>query len=214
MSLIALDASTSQASLTLLDDAGQPEGRWTAPLKPGLVETLPLLLRKAMFGQTITDIAVCTGPGSFTGLRTSIALAQGFAAGLGIRLWGIPSWDAYTEALPDLNRPLWVIVRARRGRLFLLRTGGTADAFADGDLPTPQHAIALAGEEAESVATLLSSRGANVTVASIRPPDALYVGLAALKQKRSATPPSPALPLYIDPPEAKRPAAGLRPPPR
>ncbi|WBO61196.1 hypothetical protein GT370_13615 [Acidocella sp. MX-AZ03] len=59
------------------------QARWSAPLKPGLIETLPLLLQEAAAGQEITDIAICTGPGSFTGLRTSIALAQGFAAGAG-----------------------------------------------------------------------------------------------------------------------------------
>lgn len=213
MSLIALDASTSQASLALLDDEGQPEGRWALPLRPGLIETLPVLLRESTSGRTITDIAVCTGPGSFTGLRTSIALAQGFAAGLGIQLWGIPAWDAYSESLADLNRPLWVVVRARRGRFFLLQNSGSTEAFADEDLPLPQRPIAIAGEEAELAVILLSSRGADVTVASTHPPDALCVGLAALRHKRNGTPPSPALPLYVDPPEAKRPASGLRPPP-
>lgn len=213
MSLIALDASGAQAGLALLDAAGQVKGRWSAPLKPGLVETLPMLLQEAMTGQNITDIAVCTGPGSFTGLRTSIALAQGFAAGLGASLWGVPAWDAYCELLPRLNRPLWVAVQARRGRLFLLKDGGKAEAFADDALPMPDGPVIIAGDAAVLAAASLSSRGADVTLAASLTPDAACVGLAALRHKQQGEPPKPALPLYVDPPEAKLPAAGLRPSP-
>lgn len=213
MSLIALDASTSQASLALLDKEGVVQGRWTAPLKPGLIETLPLLLQNAAAGQTITDVAICTGPGSFTGLRTSIALAQGFAAGVGANLWGIPAWEAYQEAQPDLHLPLWVVIRARRGRLFLLRDSGKAEAFADDALPTPQGSVAIAGEEAALAAALLTTRGVDVVLTGISQPDAVYVGLAARRHKLADDKPQAALPLYVDPPEAKLPAAGLRPAP-
>lgn len=213
MSLIALDASTSQASLALLDEKGVVQGRWTAPLKPGLVETLPLLLQTAAAGQTITDVAVCTGPGSFTGLRTSIALAQGFAAGSGATLWGIPTWDAYQEALPDLNLPLWVVIRARRGRLFLLRDTGAAEAFADDALPTPQGPVAIEGGEAPLATSWLKDHGIAAISTRISQPDAAYVGLAALRQKLTGSKPQAALPLYVDPPEAKLPASGLRPAP-
>ena len=213
MSLIALDASTSQAGLALLDENGIVLGNWTAPLKPGLIETLPLLLQNAAAGQTITDVAVCTGPGSFTGLRTSIALAQGFAAGLGATLWGLPVWDAYQQALPDLSLPLWVVIRARRGRLFLLRDSGKAEAFADDALPTPQGPIAVAGEEAPLAASLLGTHGVDVTLTGLSQPDAAYFGLAALRHKLAGHKPQAALPLYVDPPEAKLPAAGLRPAP-
>lgn len=213
MSLIALDASASEASLALLDQQGVALGRWTAPLKPGLIETLPLLLQSAVAGQNISDVAVCIGPGSFTGLRTSIALAQGFAAARGAVLWGIPAWEAYREALVGLDRPLWVCVRARRGRLFLLRDGISPEAFADDSLPMPQGPVALAGGEAAFAASHLAARGADVTLTNAYLPDATYVGLAAHKHRRAADAPQAAAPLYVDPPEAKLPAAGLRPSP-
>ncbi|MDE2319300.1 MAG: tRNA (adenosine(37)-N6)-threonylcarbamoyltransferase complex dimerization subunit type 1 TsaB [Rhodospirillales bacterium] len=212
MSLIALDASGPRAGLALLAEDGTVQGRWRAELKPGLIETLPLLLAEAARGQEITDIAVCTGPGSFTGLRTSIALAQGFAAGLGAPLWGVGAADAYEEALPELIRPLWVGIRARRGRLFLLRRG-KAEAFADGDLPLPQGPVALAGEEAPFLAAALAAKGADVMLTNARLIDAAWVGRVALKQKAAGQAPGAALPLYVDPPEAKLPAVGLRPAP-
>lgn len=213
MSLIALDASGSQASLVLLSQDGTLEGRWTVPLKPGLIESLPVLLQQAVPEGGITDVAVCIGPGSFTGLRTSIALAQGFASGLGVTLWGIPVWDAYHEALKGLNRPLWVAIRARRGRLFLMRHEGKAEAFPDDALPMPETAVALAGDEADSVAASLAAHGADVLLTDVRSADAAYVGLAALAHKQAGHVPLAALPLYVDPPEAKLPASGLRPAP-
>ncbi len=212
MSLVALDASGPCAGLVLLAEDGAVKQRWSAKLKPGLIETLPLLLQEAAAGQAITGIAVCTGPGSFTGLRTSIALAQGFAAGLGVALWGIPAADAYGQALPSLSRPLWVGIRARRGRLFLLR-GGKPEAFADEDVPVPPMPVAIAGEEAPWLAAYLAARGADVMLTSARLIDAAWVGRAALARKAAGQAPGAALPLYIDPPEAKLPAAGLRPAP-
>lgn len=211
MSLIALDASGLQAGLALLDDKGRVEKSWTIPLKPGLIETLPPLLEKAASGRTITDVAVCIGPGSFTGLRTSIALAQGFAAGSGACLWGISAWEAYSEALHDLDRPLWVVIRARRGRLFLLRDSSEAEAFTDDALPLPTVPIVLAGAEAALIADSLGARGAQITLAHPSLPEAAHVGLATLRHKQAGDKPADALPLYIDPPEAKRPATGLRP---
>lgn len=212
MSLIALDASGPRAVLALLAGDGAVAGSWSAPLKPGLIETLPLLLREATSGQAITDIAICTGPGSFTGLRTSIALAQGFAAGLGVPLWGVPAAAAYGLAVAEQSRPLWVAIRARRGRLFLLREG-KAEAFADADVPVPQGPVAIAGAEAPWLAASLAAKGADVMLTRARLLDAAWVGRAALARKQAGQAPGPALPLYIDPPEAKLPAAGLRPAP-
>ena len=212
MSLLALDASGPRAGLALLAEDGAVQGRWNAPLKPGLIETLPMLLAEAARGQEITDIAICTGPGSFTGLRTSIALAQGFAAGLGVPVWGVTAFAAYAEALPELARPLWVGIRARRGRLFLLREG-KAEAFADEALPLPGGPVAIAGEEAPFLAAFLAAKGGDVMLTSARLIDAAWVGRVALKQKAAGQAPGAALPLYVDPPEAKLPAAGLRPAP-
>lgn len=213
MTLLALDASGARAGLALLDQQGAILGCWMAALKPGLIETLPVLLQQAVAGQNITDIAVCTGPGSFTGLRTSIALAQGYEAGLGARLWGICAWESYHASLADLKRPLWVARRARRGRLFLLQGQGKAEALSDDAIPLPREPVAIAGEEAELVAAALQARGADILLTSARQLEAAWVGWAALKQKQANMAPTPALPFYVDPPEAKLPAAGLRPAP-
>jgi tRNA threonylcarbamoyladenosine biosynthesis protein TsaB len=65
-------------------------------------------------------IAVGIGPGSFTGLRVGIALAQGLSEGLGIPLIGIASPVAVAAALPS-ERPgcRCVLLDARKGEAFL-----------------------------------------------------------------------------------------------
>lgn len=212
MSWLALDASGSHAGLAVLADDGTVLHKVFAPLRPGLIETLPLLLEQAASSHNITNIAVGTGPGSFTGLRTSISLAQGYAAAANIPLWGIPADAAYAVPFPQLHRPLWVTIRARKGRLFLLR-GGSAEAHADMDIPRPNNPIALAGDAAAELAARLAARGADVLLTNARAIDPVWVARAAMSRAAAGLPPLPAQPAYIDPPEAKLPAGGLRPPP-
>lgn len=216
MSWLALDASGLRAGLAVLADDGTVLHKIFAPLRPGLIETLPLLLEQAVqahaITHAITQVAVCTGPGSFTGLRTSISLAQGFAAGADIPLWGIPADAAYAQAFPQLHRPLWVAIRARKGRLFLLRDG-QAESLADAGIPRPATPIALAGDAAAETAALLAARGANVLLTNAKAIDPAWVARAAQFWSAAGRAPLPAQPAYIDAPEAKLPAGGLRPAP-
>lgn len=65
-------------------------------------------------------IAVGTGPGSFTGLRVGIALAQGIAEGLEVPLVGVGSLQALAWAAPRWDERVRVpVIDARRGELFL-----------------------------------------------------------------------------------------------
>ncbi|WP_297370090.1 tRNA (adenosine(37)-N6)-threonylcarbamoyltransferase complex dimerization subunit type 1 TsaB [Acidocella sp.] len=212
MSWLALDASGSRAGLAVLDDGGAILREAFAPLKPGLIETLPVLLAEALEGQTITNVAVGIGPGSFTGLRTVIALAQGYAAAAALPLWGVPVVAAFQQALPGLHHPLWGVVRARKGRVFLLQ-GETAEAFVDEDVPSPGSLTALAGEAAAEIAARLAARGADIMLTNVKTVHPAWVGRAAQAWSAAGLPPHPALPLYVDPPEAKLPSAGLRPAP-
>lgn len=212
MSWLALDASGGRAGIAVLDEAGVVLRRVFAPLRPGLIETLPVLLAEVVAGEDVTDIAVTTGPGSFTGLRTTIALAQGYAAASGAPLWGVPVEAAYHVPFPQLHRPLWVAVRARRGRVFLLRDG-VALGFADADIPFSKAPIALAGDAANEMAARLAARGADVMLTNAKAIDPIWVAKAAQARRKAGLAPLPAQPIYVDPPEAKLPAAGLRPPP-
>ncbi|HQT47263.1 MAG TPA: tRNA (adenosine(37)-N6)-threonylcarbamoyltransferase complex dimerization subunit type 1 TsaB [Acidocella sp.] len=213
MSTLVLDASGALASLAVFAPDGALANKVFVPGRPGLIETLPLLLQEAVQGQRIATVVVITGPGSFTGLRTAISLAQGFAAASGAQLLGVPVADAFRAAFPALQRPLWIAIRARKGRIFLLRDY-RAEAFADADIPRPGAPIALAGNAAIDVAARLAARGDDVLLTNARSLDPLWIAQAARQHLASGRPAYPVQPLYIDPPEAKLPASGLRPAPR
>ncbi len=212
MSILAIDAAGPRAGIALLGDDGAVSWQKFTPGRPGLIETLPVLLREAAAARP-EAVAVTIGPGSFTGLRTAISLAQGFAAAAGVSLLGVTVAEAYRAGLPHLDRPLWVVIRARRDRIFLLRED-RAEAFADADLPLPDGKVALAGDAADEAAAQLVARGADVALTGATCLDPVWVGQAALARRAAGLKPHEAMPLYIDPPEAKLPAAGLRPPPQ
>ena len=210
--MLAIDASAARAGIALLAEDGAVALRLFTPGRPGLIETLPPLLRQAVAGRSVTQVAVTIGPGSFTGLRTAISLAQGFAAAAGVPLLGVTVAEAYAAAFPALHRPLWVAIRARKNRIFLVRDG-VAAAFADADLPRTRHPVALAGDAANEAAALLAAAGGDVMLTNAKRLDPVWVARAALTRQAAGLPAHPAQPLYVDPPEARLPAAGLRPPP-
>lgn len=60
-------------------------------------------------------VAVATGPGGFTGLRVSIALAQGLALSLGVPVVGIPSAAVFARARAlDGARGPWLVALAAK----------------------------------------------------------------------------------------------------
>jgi tRNA threonylcarbamoyladenosine biosynthesis protein TsaB len=64
-------------------------------------------------------IAVGIGPGSFTGLRVGIAVAQGISEGLEVPLVGVPSLQAMALAAPaEEMAPRCVLMDARKNELF------------------------------------------------------------------------------------------------
>lgn len=210
--MLAIDASGERAGVAVLGQDGAVLVKLFAPGRPGLIETLPPLLQQAVAGRRITQVAVTIGPGSFTGLRTAISLAQGFAAAAGVPLLGVTVGESYAAAFPVLYRPLWVAIRARRNRIFLIRDG-VAEAFADAQLPRSRTPVMVAGDAANEVAAVLAAAGGDVMLTNVRRLDPVWVAHAALARQAAGLPAHAVQPVYVDPPEARLPAAGLRPPP-
>lgn len=104
MTLLALDTSTSWASVALYDGRSVlAEETWRAQRRHGdeLFPTIERVLASAR--QSLADVdrvAVATGPGSFTGLRVAIAAAQGIARGTSATMVGVSTLDvlAYPHA--------------------------------------------------------------------------------------------------------------------
>ena len=75
-------------------------------------------------GLTLADIdilSVVTGPGSFTGLRVGLALAQGLARGSGLKTAGYDSFSLLRSALGD--EPV-LVIDSLRAELYVERGQG------------------------------------------------------------------------------------------
>jgi tRNA threonylcarbamoyl adenosine modification protein YeaZ len=158
-------------------------------------------------------VAVVVGPGSFTGLRAGIAVAQGVALGAGVAVVGVSVTEALAESLPHLGgRTLWVASRARPGRVFLDR-GETVESFELSGLPATRDRVAVAGDAAIEVAGALAGRGGDVMLTSAKAPLPRHVAMVAARRAAGAIAALGAVPIYVDAPEAKLPKGGLRPKP-
>jgi tRNA threonylcarbamoyl adenosine modification protein YeaZ len=168
-------------------------------------------------GITLRDMdrfAVTVGPGSFTGVRTGLAAARGFALATGCPAIGVGSLEAIAAAAqtPSGER-LAVVQDARRGEFYvqifahgralgppaIMTRGGAAAAI--GDVAFGGAGIALVGSGADA---LVLELGASVRVLKSEPwPRASVVARIA-----GARPPggSPA-PFYLRAPDAKLPLA-------
>jgi len=218
--ILALDATSARCSAALWNghavtaNAEREGPTGEAALLPGMVADL--LASQSIGVKALVAIAVAIGPGSFTGLRASLALAQGLALGAGVPVIGVTVAEALAMALPADERPIWCALDARQGRLFLHRPG-PPDAWEVVMLetpPTPDGAVVLTGDAAEALSLRLQESGIDATASAARQPHARGVAMAASLRLRGALPPLDAAPLYIDPPRALLPRGGLRPPPR
>jgi len=108
MFILALDTTTRDGSMALLDDGRLVEERGGDPSRT-YAERLPseclaLLAAHHVTLASIELFAVASGPGSFTGLRVGIAAMQGFAAVTGRPIIGVSALEALGH-LASAGRP-------------------------------------------------------------------------------------------------------------
>ncbi|MCX6601912.1 MAG: tRNA (adenosine(37)-N6)-threonylcarbamoyltransferase complex dimerization subunit type 1 TsaB [bacterium] len=76
------------------------------------------ILREAKVSpRRLSQIAVGIGPGSFTGLRVSLAFAKGMARALAIPIWPVSSLKVIAANLAACGQSVAVISPARRGQV-------------------------------------------------------------------------------------------------
>lgn len=127
--LLSIDCSDNQLRL-----ASGPAGRLSAwrvhaeRLAPGQTASALMLgaIQDVLGGPPdraqLGGIAVCTGPGAFTGLRLGVAVAQGLATALNIPCLALSSLLVHGRALMPNARALPVALDARLGERFLAWT--------------------------------------------------------------------------------------------
>jgi tRNA threonylcarbamoyl adenosine modification protein YeaZ len=217
MRILALDAALARCAAAIVVDREVLAARQTAATQ-GHAALLPLMAKEVlaeagMTAASLDLVAVTVGPGSFTGIRAGLALAYGIAVAAGVPVVGVTVGETLAESLPFLGeRHLWTAIDSRRGRVFLERGDTVISASLDA-LPVPAGKVAVAGDAAPQVAARLAARDADVMLTDARLPLARHVAVVAERRIRGELRPLAAQPLYVDPPEAKLPAGGLRPPP-
>lgn len=101
--ILAIDTSAGQCAAAFLGRDGKVLAERAEKMQRGHAEALFPLLDAllddagAEYSQ-ISGIAVCTGPGSFTGIRVGVAAARGLALGLGLVAQGIDRFRALVLA--------------------------------------------------------------------------------------------------------------------
>lgn len=212
--VLALDAALARCSAAVIADGAVLAHR-SHDAARGHAALLPVMVREVLDDApgTLDFVAVTVGPGSFTGIRAGVALAHGIALSLGIPVIAVTVGEALAAALPSLRgRTLWCVTDSRRDRVFL-ETGGTVGAYDLANLPAPSGPVAIAGDASIQVTARLAARDFDVMLTAARLPSAWAVAAAGAERFAGRLPPRDAQPLYVDPPEAKLPTGGLRPPP-
>ena len=199
MRILGLDTTGPHCSVALVDTAkvlaykSENIGRGHAErLAPMVQEVLEQAGLKA---KDVDKIVVCTGPGSFTGLRVALAFAKGFALPRKLPVVGIDALHVTAEdiARTDGDESMIVYRDIRRNEVLSVKYEGT---LRSGPLKTStlddviDEAMKLGAASVESIAidvSLLARLGADLSPADY-----------------------PAAPLYSRGPDAKLPG-GLDP---
>jgi tRNA threonylcarbamoyladenosine biosynthesis protein TsaB len=108
MNLLAFDTSTETLSIAVSAGAGAPvrehTGAGGAQASAALIPAIDELLGQAGIGLRDLDaIAFGRGPGSFTGLRTAAAVAQGLGFGAGVPVLALDTLLAVAEEAHGLQ---------------------------------------------------------------------------------------------------------------
>ncbi len=133
MTILALEFSSARRSVALArggvvlaEAAVQTDARGTDAF--GLIEKV--LVEAKIARQEIEAVAIGLGPGSYTGIRAAIAVAQGWQLASGVKLLGVSSADAIAaqaQAETIFGR-VNVVIDAQRGEFYLSAWDITATA--------------------------------------------------------------------------------------
>jgi tRNA threonylcarbamoyl adenosine modification protein YeaZ len=118
MLILAFDTATNRATSALVRN-GDVLGERTSKASRVLADADDLLREARVRETDVTQIAVGTGPGSFTGIRIGLAAARGLSYSLGITVAGVSTLDALAAGAPGAVP----VIDARRREVFALLGG-------------------------------------------------------------------------------------------
>ncbi|MGI9484859.1 MAG: tRNA (adenosine(37)-N6)-threonylcarbamoyltransferase complex dimerization subunit type 1 TsaB, partial [Geminicoccaceae bacterium] len=188
------------------------------PPGTGMADQLILVVERLLGEQRLTYrdldvIAVNRGPGSFTGIRSAVALARGLALAAGLPVLGVTSHEALAAGLEQADgRATMIALDARRSEVYA--QAFAPDGHPGGDIETkaPASVAAMLSEGrwriVGSGAALVSAELADdldVETIETPPVDAGMVMLAAAARLSAGETPARGFtlqPLYVRAPDA------------
>lgn len=121
MKILALEFSSARRGVAVLEGDRVLGVAEAAGITPGPLALVESALKSAQTErEQIECIAVGLGPGSYTGVRSAIALAQGWQLALGVKLLGVSSAEvlAATAQATGLSGRVAVVIDALRGEFY------------------------------------------------------------------------------------------------
>lgn len=218
MTLLAIDSAGAACSAAVWRGGEVAAVQRMTTERGHAVHLAPLgqaVLAAAGIAATDLDAVVATtGPGSFTGLRVGLALAQGIALGAGVPAWGISSFLVHAAGLaPGLRQglPLVVALDSRREELFFQIFDDTTEepfsatvkdaAMRLVDRFGAGARIAIAGDAAPLLADAFSAAGGGPTTVRDGPADAAMAAAVAAERLGGGEALLPPRPAYLRPPD-------------
>jgi tRNA threonylcarbamoyladenosine biosynthesis protein TsaB len=122
MRVLALDAATEACSVALLID-GESIGRSIESGKSTAAKIVSMATEVMAEGQVslsmLDGIAASVGPGAFTGVRITVAVAQGLAFGAGLRVAAVTTLEALAlQVLYEAGGHALACLDARMGEVY------------------------------------------------------------------------------------------------
>jgi tRNA threonylcarbamoyladenosine biosynthesis protein TsaB len=220
--ILALEASASQLSIALMRDGHLLATRQHLAAHGHAVGIVPLTIETLHeAGETfdaITHVAAGCGPGSFTGIRVTLAAAKGFCMALqavGVGISGLQALaGAASHADPHATSACLTLADTRRGTLYAQIFDGDAqpagDIFESSVANLPRlidddllasgltiSGLRIIGAERAAVADALTTAGVSTTLPPVEdmPTASMIAHLAAAQIKRGEI--TPLEPLYL-----------------
>lgn len=134
MITLAIDFSTERRAVCVTDHAGREGVALAADRAAGVLGLIEQALATAGISRSeIGRIALGLGPGSYTGIRSSIALAQGWRLAAGVELVGLSSVEVMARSV-RVEGLYDILVDAQKGEFYrarFRRTGERVERVAD-----------------------------------------------------------------------------------
>jgi len=175
---------------------------------------LELIEERGLKMADVQGVAVCKGPGAFTGIRVGMAAGAGLAHGLGVPLWSAMSLS--TRAW-RVGGPVLSVLDARKGRVYAALFDGDGEVVRGPGDVDPDVAIswghprlAATGEGAIVFREKFEAAGL-IVVEDAENPAVMALaerGAAALRRGEGVDPVT-VEPLYLREPDAKPPKTGV-----